>query len=295
MLGEDLERLAQTRQHGGFVADAVVEDADVAVTMFDRFGARRVALARQQSGENAVARRLASVQWFGHAAEARAQAAGRRRGDAQRHGHALFAEPEQAAGCGGSRQGAEGAGGVPAALVMLRVERAAELAEELEAHHVGVDQGAAARGHQRRDGEQGGGEHGAGMGVGGVVGVVEVERVCDGAVVQRGIGRRGIAPPAQQQRREGGIGCVERGQRGAQRRGQRLGAASQHATHAVGHGVARTLARQAREAVRRAGVARHQAGQGQRRVGHAASHAIRISPARRPPSRPARRATRSAG
>ena len=201
MLGEDLQPLPHGQQRCGVMADAGVEHGEVAVAMLHHHRARIVPGLGQQGRLQASARSQARMQGLDHAAEVGAQPAGRRRGDAQRGDHLRGAQAQHPAAGHRRGQRSEGAGGMPAPLVVLRVERPPELAEDLKAGDVGVDHLRAGGLAARRNRQQRRHDHRAGVGIGRVVGVVVVQRMGDGAVVKGGVALGSVATRANQKGR----------------------------------------------------------------------------------------------
>ncbi len=91
-------------------------------------------------------------------------------------------ELQQPRAGGGGADRADRGGGVPAAVAVRRVHALADPAQDLQPGDIGVEAGAARGVLLLGQREDGGGEHGGGMGLGGIEIVVEVERVRGGAV-----------------------------------------------------------------------------------------------------------------
>ena len=146
---------------------------------------RGVAVPRHQRGHQTDARRAAGVERLGHGAELFAHADRLRRGDAQRHLRAPRVEPEQPRAGRGAAEHAGRAGDVPAAVVVIRVDRVADAARHFDAEHEGVDQRAAAQaqvfGQRQRRRRHRPGRVDDGL----QVGVVEVEGMGGHAIHER--------------------------------------------------------------------------------------------------------------
>ena len=147
------------------------------------------AAAGEAGGEHARFGGEAGVERLGHGSELRHEA--RRHAGGERDGMSGLprVEPQQPRAGGGGADRADGGGGVPAAVAMHRVHPLADPAEDLQAGDIGVEAGPAGGAFLLGQREDGGDEDGAGMGLGGIEIVVEVERVGGGAVDQGRPGR----------------------------------------------------------------------------------------------------------
>ena len=181
---EALERLVE--------GPSAAEGRGIALATLEDGVGRGHALTRELGGENPVPRRVAGVIGLRHRAEILLEPGGVGGGDGERVARLDEVEPHDARRRGGAAERADRGGRVPAARIVVRVQRRAEGHVDLEAEDVSEDQRAPAghlglrRGQSRRQ------ERHARMTEQREVRVVEVVRVPGGAVGQRGPARRGL-------------------------------------------------------------------------------------------------------
>ena len=169
--------------------------------MLERDGARGEAVAREQRGEQAVARAMTDMQRLRHGAEVGLDAGGERGRDRKRGCGLRPVEPHQVARRRGGAEHAEGRGRMPALVVVVKVDAERDLALGFEAGDIGRDEVAAAGAGLSREREQRRQDRRRRMAAQGVVAVVEVERVRGGAVDQRRIERVGAVGGAEHEAR----------------------------------------------------------------------------------------------
>ena len=175
---------------------------------------RREAVAREQRGEQTVARAMADVQRLHHRAEVGLDAGGERRGDRERGGDLVVRQLQQLRARSGGAEDAERRGRVPAVRVVIEVHAQRELALGLEAGDVGGDEIAAARADVVREREQRRQDRRRRMAADRVVAVVEIERVRGGAVHERGVERADARRVAAEHERGPGAALRSRMSRG---------------------------------------------------------------------------------
>ena len=141
----------------------------------------------KQGGHQADLGGSARMERLGHRAELFAQAGRLRRGDAERHLRLCRCQLQQARAGSGSAEHAGRTGDVPAAIVMVRINRIADAARHFNADHHRIDQVTtgnvqvlAQREHGRRD-------RTGWMNDGFQMRVVEVEGMRTDAVQQGGV------------------------------------------------------------------------------------------------------------
>ncbi len=106
---------------------------------FERARRGRVAVLRQQRRHQAGARGAADVERLGHRAELLADADRLRCGDAQRHRRAVRIERQDPRAGRGGAEHAGRAGDVPAAVVVIGVDRVPDAARDIDPEHDRID------------------------------------------------------------------------------------------------------------------------------------------------------------
>ena len=166
------------------------ERANIALRALQHGVGRGEALAREHRRPHAVPRRVARVIRLRHRAEVLLEPGGERRRDPERVPRRLGVEQEQTTGRRGAAERADRRRRVPAADVVIGVERAADGGVDLEAEHVRERERAAVRHLRFAGGQRGGEQRHARVTHQREVRVVEVVRVSRDAVGERGPRRR---------------------------------------------------------------------------------------------------------
>src|SRR5207253_8325526 len=121
---ETFERLVE--------ASRASEGRGVALTALERGLGSRHAFARELSGQDPVPRGVPRVVGLRHRAEVLLEPGGVGSGDGEGMARLDEVEPHDARGRGGTAEGSDGRGGVPAARIVIRIQGGAEGDVDLE-------------------------------------------------------------------------------------------------------------------------------------------------------------------